>query len=96
MTDALFNLKGHVALVTDASGGRGQQFALVPDYIITDMNRKFFQRAQSAGIIKRMPQRRVGTLEDLDGALLSLPSDAPSYMTGSIIVVDDDHLQSSL
>ncbi len=95
MTDALFNLKGHVALVTGASGGRGRQFALVPGYIIT-MNRKFFQRAQSAGIIKRMPQRRVGTLEDLDGALLLLASDASSYMTGSIIVVDGDHLQSSL
>ena len=37
---------------------------------------------------QRIPQRRFGTPEDLDGALLLLASDASRYMTGSIIVID--------
>jgi 2-dehydro-3-deoxy-D-gluconate 5-dehydrogenase len=36
----------------------------------------------------RIPWRRFGRPEDLDGALLLLASDASRYMTGSIILVD--------
>jgi len=43
-----------------------------------------------------VPQRRIGKLSDLDGALLLLASDAGSYMTGSIVVVDGGHVVSSL
>jgi len=39
-------------------------------------------------MLKKIPQRRFGAPEDLDGALLLLASDASCYMTGSIIVVD--------
>jgi NAD(P)-dependent dehydrogenase (short-subunit alcohol dehydrogenase family) len=70
--------------------------AIAPGYIITDMDREFFQRAESADVVKRIPQRRVGTPEDLNGALLLLASNASSYMTGSTIVVNGGHLQSSL
>jgi NAD(P)-dependent dehydrogenase (short-subunit alcohol dehydrogenase family) len=47
-------------------------------------------------MIKRIPQRRLGNLEDLDGPLLLLASDASRYMTGSTIVVDGGHLVSGL
>ena len=70
--------------------------ALAPGYIDTEMNRGFFASPAGQAMIKRIPQRRLGRPEDLDGALLLLASDASAYMTGSTIVVDGGHLHSSL
>lgn len=70
--------------------------ALCPGYIETDINRDFFATAAGAALIKRIPQRRLGKPEELDGALLLLCSKAGSYITGSTIVVDGGHLVSSL
>ncbi len=70
--------------------------AILPGYIETDINREFFQTAAGQAMIKRVPQRRLGRPEDLDGALLLLASDASSFMTGAEIAVDGGHLQSSL
>ncbi len=70
--------------------------AIAPGYIETDINREFFTTEPGQAMIKRIPQRRLGQAEDLDGALLLLASDASRYMTGSTIVVDGGHLQSSL
>jgi NAD(P)-dependent dehydrogenase (short-subunit alcohol dehydrogenase family) len=47
-------------------------------------------------LIKRIPQRRLGQLQELDGPVLLLLSDAGSYMTGSVVAVDGGHLVSSL
>lgn len=63
--------------------------ALAPGYIVTEINREFLETGTAGERIKqRIPQRRFGTPEDLDGALLLLASDASRYMTGSIIVID--------
>jgi len=63
--------------------------ALAPGYIETDMNREFLNsEAGQAMIRERVPQRRTGRLEDLDGALLLLASPASRFMTGGVIVVD--------
>ena len=70
--------------------------AIAPGYIETDMNRDFFATDAGQAVMKRVPQRRIGKPSDLDGALLLLASDASSYMTGSIVVVDGGHLVSSL
>ncbi|MGF1525682.1 MAG: SDR family NAD(P)-dependent oxidoreductase [Candidatus Competibacterales bacterium] len=70
--------------------------ALAPGYIETDLNRDFFQSPPGQALIKRIPQRRLGQLRDLDGPLLLLASPAAGYMTGTAIVVDGGHLQSSL
>jgi 3-oxoacyl-[acyl-carrier protein] reductase len=61
--------------------------ALAPGYIVTEINREFLETTGER-LRKRIPQRRFGTPEDLDGALLLLASDASRYMTGSIIVLD--------
>lgn len=70
--------------------------ALCPGYIETDINRDFFASDAGKRMIRRIPQRRLGRPDDLDGALLLLVSDAGRYMTGSEIVVDGGHLVSSL
>jgi NAD(P)-dependent dehydrogenase (short-subunit alcohol dehydrogenase family) len=70
--------------------------ALAPGYIETDINREFFAGEAGQALIKRIPQRRIGKPQELDGPLLLLASDASSYMTGSVIVADGGHLVSSL
>lgn len=70
--------------------------SLCPGYIETDLNRDFFATEPGQAMIRRIPQRRLGRLADLDGALLLLASDAGRYMTGSSLVVDGGHLVSSL
>lgn len=70
--------------------------ALAPGYIITDMNRDFLTSDQASGLIGNIPQRKVGEPADLDGAILLLAAAGGSYMTGSTIVVDGGHLNSSL
>lgn len=70
--------------------------ALCPGYIETDINREFFATEAGRAMVKRIPQRRLGRAEDLDGALLLLASDAGCYITGATIAVDGGHLVSSL
>jgi NAD(P)-dependent dehydrogenase (short-subunit alcohol dehydrogenase family) len=70
--------------------------ALAPGYIETDLSRAFLAGAAGQELIKRIPQRRLGRPEDLDGVLLLLASPASAYMTGSVIAVDGGHLNSTL
>ena len=70
--------------------------AIAPGYIETDMTEGFFKTEAGLATIKRVPQRRIGKPADLDGALLLLASDAGSYMTGSVVVVDGGHVVNSL
>jgi len=70
--------------------------AIAPGYIETDLNREFFSTEAGLAMIKRIPQRRLGRVSDLDGPLLLLASDASRYMTGAVLVVDGGHTLSSL
>lgn len=70
--------------------------ALAPGYIETDLNRDFFASEAGQALIRRIPQRRIGKADELDGPLLLLASDASSYVTGSVLVADGGHLVSSL
>jgi NAD(P)-dependent dehydrogenase (short-subunit alcohol dehydrogenase family) len=70
--------------------------ALVPGYFDTDLNREFWETEAGRAMIRRVPQRRLGQLADLDGPLLLLASDASRFMTGSVLAVDGGHLISSL
>jgi NAD(P)-dependent dehydrogenase (short-subunit alcohol dehydrogenase family) len=69
---------------------------LCPGYIETEMNHAVWETESGKAILKRVPQRRLGEVHELDGPLLLLASDASSYMTGSVIVADGGHSISSL
>jgi len=70
--------------------------ALAPGYLETELNASFWESDAGRAMIKRIPQHRLGRLEDLDGPLLLLASDLSAYMTGSVIEVDGGHLVSTL
>jgi NAD(P)-dependent dehydrogenase (short-subunit alcohol dehydrogenase family) len=70
--------------------------ALAPGYFATELNDDFFESEHGQALIKRVPQRRLGQLGGLDGPLLLLISSAGSFMTGSVVAVDDGHLVSGL
>jgi NAD(P)-dependent dehydrogenase (short-subunit alcohol dehydrogenase family) len=70
--------------------------ALCPGYIETDINHAFFATQHGEALVKRIPQRRLGRMTELDGPLLLLCSDAGSYITGATLAVDGGHLVNTL
>eukprot|EP00940_MAST-03C_sp_MAST-3C-sp2_P000242 g242.t1 len=70
--------------------------ALCPGYFATEMTRDFLETPAGRKYIARIPPRRLGRLEELNGPLLLLASDASSFMTGTHIVVDLGHTNASL
>jgi NAD(P)-dependent dehydrogenase (short-subunit alcohol dehydrogenase family) len=70
--------------------------ALAPGYVLTPINQDFFATEAGQALVKRVPQRRLGRAEDLEGPLLLLCSDASSFMTGATIAVDGGHAISPI
>ncbi|MEM7425079.1 MAG: glucose 1-dehydrogenase [Pseudomonadota bacterium] len=63
--------------------------AIAPGYILTEINREFFESGAGDQLIKTIPQRRIGDPSDLDGVLLLLASRrAGGFMTGETVIVD--------
>jgi len=70
--------------------------ALLPGYVVTDLNRDFLTSEPGDKLRARIPSRRFGEVSDLDGPLLLLASDAGAAMSGATLAVDGAHLVSSL
>lgn len=70
--------------------------AIEPGYIGTEMTDGMWESEQGRAMIQRIPMRRLGKPEELDGLLLLLATDAGSWMTGACVPVDGGHLCSSL
>lgn len=80
------------ALALELAGQGIRVNALAPGYIDTEMNHAFWATPAGEKLAKRIPQRRIGSESDLDGAILLLASNASRYMTGSTVTVDGGFL----
>ena len=70
--------------------------AIAPGYFVTDINDDFLASDEGDKMRRRIPMRRFGEHDELTGPMLLLASDAGSYMTGTTLVVDGGHVQSTL
>ena len=70
--------------------------AVAPGYYDTDISGDFLSSERGQAMVKRIPQRRIGVPQDLDGVMLLLAGDASAYITGTVIPVDGGHLISAL
>jgi NAD(P)-dependent dehydrogenase (short-subunit alcohol dehydrogenase family) len=62
---------------------------LCPTFIETPLTKPFFENAAfKASVVAKIKLGRLGTVEDLMGAVVFLASDASALMTGSSLVVD--------
>jgi NAD(P)-dependent dehydrogenase (short-subunit alcohol dehydrogenase family) len=63
--------------------------ALAPGWFPTEMNAELWKDERASKFVTRTcPMGRTGRPDELDGALLFLASDASSYCTGQVLVVD--------
>ena len=69
--------------------------ALVPGYVLTDLNEEFFTSPPGQALMRRVPMGRLGRAEDLAAPLLFLLSDASAYITGQLLAVDGGHSVSN-
>jgi NAD(P)-dependent dehydrogenase (short-subunit alcohol dehydrogenase family) len=63
--------------------------AIAPGYFESEMTTELFANQRAVDWVARhTPLRRHGRVGELDGALLFLASDASSYVTGQLLIVD--------
>ena len=83
----LVNLTRETALQWARKGVRVN--AICPGWFATEMTEGLTSTERGASFISdTTPLNRIGSVDELDGALLLLASDAGSYMTGSLVMVD--------
>ncbi len=63
--------------------------AICPGYIRTEMNDAVWETERGAKLLARLPRKKVGTAEDLDGVLLLLVAEESQFINGAIIAADD-------
>ncbi len=63
--------------------------AILPGYFETPMNTSLFASEAGQRVIKNnIPMRRLAQIEEIKGVVILLASQASSFMTGSVVVVD--------
>jgi NAD(P)-dependent dehydrogenase (short-subunit alcohol dehydrogenase family) len=71
--------------------------AIAPGVFKTDLNRELLESTERGReFLMRTPMKRFGNVEELAGAAIFLASDAASYVTGEVLVVDGGFLASGV
>ena len=71
--------------------------AIAPGYFRTPLTEKIVMgKPRGEEILMRTPMQRFGELEELVGAAIFLASDAASFVTGTLLVVDGGYLASGV
>jgi NAD(P)-dependent dehydrogenase (short-subunit alcohol dehydrogenase family) len=71
--------------------------AIAPGYFRTSLTEKIVMgKPRGEEILIRTPMQRFGELEELVGAAIFLASDAASFVTGTLLVVDGGYLASGV
>jgi NAD(P)-dependent dehydrogenase (short-subunit alcohol dehydrogenase family) len=65
--------------------------ALAPGYVETEINDRFFATEAGEKLVKRIPMRRVGQMQELDAPFRLLAHGASRYLTGAVLTVDGGH-----
>lgn len=70
--------------------------AIAPGVFKTDLNAELLRGPRGQEFLMRTPMKRFGRLEELVGAAVYLASDAASFVTGQLLVVDGGFLASGV
>ena len=70
--------------------------AVAPGVFRTDLNATLLEGPRGQEFLMRTPMKRFGRLEELIGAAVYLASDAASFVTGQLLVVDGGFLASGV
>jgi len=90
----VIQLTKHMAL--ELAGKNIRVNAICPGYFKTEMNDEYFDSAAGQNYIAATPGGRLGRMEEMDGPLLLLASDAGSFINGALLPVDGGHLVMSI
>jgi NAD(P)-dependent dehydrogenase (short-subunit alcohol dehydrogenase family) len=70
--------------------------AIAPGVFKTDLNAALLEGPRGQEFLLRTPMKRFGRLDELVGAAVYLASDAASFVTGQLLVVDGGFLASGV
>ncbi|KPK00879.1 MAG: 2-deoxy-D-gluconate 3-dehydrogenase [Gemmatimonas sp. SG8_28] len=71
--------------------------AIAPGVFLTDLNRDFLEGTpRGKELVMRTPMKRFGDVDEIAGAAVFLASDAASFVTGEVLVVDGGFLASGV
>jgi NAD(P)-dependent dehydrogenase (short-subunit alcohol dehydrogenase family) len=70
--------------------------AIAPGVFRTDLNAKLLEGPRGQEFLMRTPMQRFGKVEELIGSAVFLASDASSFVTGQLLIVDGGFLASGV
>jgi NAD(P)-dependent dehydrogenase (short-subunit alcohol dehydrogenase family) len=90
---AVIQLTRVMALELGSAGVRVN--AIAPGYFETEINAEFFASGPGQRYVDRLFPRRLGTLDELDGPVLLLASEAGRFINGTVLPIDGGALLRS-